>query len=143
MSTYFSGGLRSGSDPSEGSDAGFVRLEQSFLLTTNNATAVNMTEVLPAGAQITGITIDKVVQHAGGTATTLTAQVGNIVGGVAYIAPVDIFGTARLSPAYTVANLAAMQDIGQNRNVVLTLTPNGTFTTQAVIRMSVAYLNKI
>jgi len=44
----------------------------------------------------------------------------------------------------TTAQLAAMADIGNNVNVVLTVDPNGTIsTTQGVYRLTVVYAQKI
>jgi hypothetical protein len=60
------------------------------------------------------------------------------------MASTDLFTNVRAAPTLTVAQVLAMSDIGTNQSVVVTVDPNGTIsTTQAVIRLSVVYAQKV
>jgi len=108
--------------------------------------ASSVTEVLPAGSQIINIFIDTMVDEVvgAGTATAIAATVGTAAAGTQYVSSTDVFAGGRFVPTFTTAQLAAMADIGNNINVVLTVDPNGTIsTTQGVYRLTVVYAQKL
>jgi hypothetical protein len=146
--TYFGSTLRAGSGSlTDTVDGGFVVMMQTNTVTTAAAgTATSVTEVLPAGSQIIDIYIDTMVDEAvgGGTATAIAATVGTAAAGTQYVSSTDVFAGGRFVPTFTTAQLAAMADIGNNTNVVLTVDPNGTIsTTQGVYRLTVVYAQKL
>jgi hypothetical protein len=146
--TYFGSTLRAGSGSlTDTVDGGFVVMTQTNTVTTAAAgTATSVTEVLPVGSQIINIFIDTMVDEAvgGGTATAIAATVGTAAAGTQYVSSTDVFAGGRFVPTFTTAQLAAMADIGNNTNVVLTVDPNGTIsTTQGVYRLTVVYAQKL
>jgi hypothetical protein len=146
--TYFGSTLRAGSGTlTDTVDGGFVVMMQTSTVTTAAAgTATSVTEVLPAGSQIINIFIDTMVDEVvgGGTATAIPATVGIAAAGTQYVSSTDVFAGGRFVPTFTTAQLAAMADIGNNINVVLTVDPNGTIvTTQGVFRLTVVYAQKV
>ncbi len=146
--TYFGSTLRAGSGTlTDTVDGGFVVMMQTATVTTlASGAASSVTEVLPAGSQIINIFIDTMVDEAvgGGTATAIPATVGIAAAGTQYVSSTDVFAGGRFVPTFTTAQLAAMADIGNNINVVLTVDPNGTIvTTQGVYRLTVVYAQKV
>ena len=146
--TYFGSTLRAGSGSlTDTVDGGFVVMMQTATVTTAAAgTATSVTETLPASSQIINIFIDTMVDEVvgGGTATAIPATVGIAAAGTQYVSSTDVFAGGRFVPTFTTAQLAAMADIGNNINVVLTVDPNGTIvTTQGVFRLTVVYAQKV
>jgi hypothetical protein len=146
--TYFGSTLRAGSGTlTDTVDGGFVVMMQTATVTTlASGAASSVTEVLPAGSQIINIFIDTMVDEVvgGGTATAIPATVGIAAAGTQYVSSTDVFAGGRFVPTFTTAQLAAMADIGNNINVVLTVDPNGTIvTTQGVFRLTVVYAQKV
>ena len=146
--TYFGSTLRAGSGTlTDTVDGGFVVMTQTSTVTTVAAgTAVSVTEVLPASSQILQIFIDQVVDEVvgGGTATAIAATVGTAAAGTQYVSSTAVISGGRAALTFTAAQLSAMSDIGTNTNVVLTIAPNGTIsTTQAIIRLTVVYAQKV
>jgi hypothetical protein len=146
--TYFGSTLRAGSGSlTDTVDGGFVVMTQSTTVTTVSAgTAVSATLTLPASSQIINIFVDMVRDEVvgGGTATTLPITVGTAAAGTQYVSSTDLFAGGRAAASFTTAQLLAMSDIGTNQSVVLTADPNGTIsTTQAIIRMTVVYAQKV
>jgi len=146
--TYFGSTLRAGSGTlTDTVDGGFVVMMQTATVTTlASGAASSVTEVLPAGSQIINIFIDTMVDEVvgGGTATAIPATVGIAAAGTQYVSSTDVFAGGRFVPTFTTAQLAAMADIGNNVNVVLTVDPNGTIvTTQGVYRLTVVYAQKV
>jgi hypothetical protein len=146
--TYFGSTLRAGSGTlTDTVDGGFVVMTQTATVTTVAAgTAVSVTEVLPAGSQIIEIFIDTMVDEVagGGTVSAIAATVGTVAAGTQYVSSTAVITGGRASITYTTAQLAAMADIGNNTNVVLTIAPNGTIsTTQGVYRLTVVYAQKV
>ena len=146
--TYFGSTLKTGSGTlTEGTDGGFVVVSKTTTVTTTaDGLAASATITIPAYAQIIDYYVDKVVAQVvgGGTATTLPVTVGTAAAGTQYMASTDMFSTARAVPTLTVAQVLAMSDVGTNQSVVVTVDPNGTVsTTQAVIRLTVNYAQKV
>lgn len=141
--TYFGSRVQSGAAPSVSTDAGDVVLTKTTTVTTAAAgTATSATIVLPASAQIINFFVDTIQDEAvgGGTATAIAVTVGTTAAGTQYMSSVDMFAGGRAAPTLTTTQLAAMDDIGTNTNVVITADPNGTIsTTQAIFRLTVVY----
>lgn len=146
--TYFGSTLRAGSGTlTDTVDGGFVVMSQSTTVTTVAAgTATSATLTLPASSQIINIFVDMVRDEVvgGGTATTLPITVGTVAAGTQYVSSTDLFAGGRAAITFTTAQLLAMSDIGTNQSVVITADPNGTIsTTQAIIRLTVVYAQKV
>jgi len=146
--TYIGSTLKTGSGSlTESADGGFVVVSKTVAVTsTADGLAASASITLPASSQIIDFYVDKVVAQAvgGGTATTLPVTVGTAAAGTQYMTAVDMFTTVRAAQVFTTAQLLAMADIGTNQSVFVTVDPNGTVsTTQAVIRLTVVYAQKV
>lgn len=146
--TYFGSTLTSGSSAnSETTDGGFVVLTKTVTATTTaGGLAVSSTLTLPANSQILDYYVDKTVAQVvgGGSATTLPVTVGTVAAGTQYMSSVDLFTNVRAAPTLTSAQVLAMADITTNQSVVMTVDANGTIsTTQAVVRLTVVYAQKV
>jgi hypothetical protein len=143
--TYLQDGIACGPTPSKSTNFGLVTLEQTVAVTTTaDGLAASGTITLPANSQLVAYFVDKTVTQVvgGGTATTLPVTVGTAAAGTQYMTSQDMFGatTGRAAPTITLAQVAAMANIGTNTSVVLTVDPNGTIsTTQGVVRLTVLY----
>lgn len=147
MATYIGSTLRTGTDSlSDSVDGGYVVSTQSVTVTSVAAgTAAVGSVTLPASSQIIEIYADKIVNWVvgGGTATALNVSVGSTSGGAQYMDATDMASTARTAGTLTVADVAAMADIGTNTVVYCTVDPNGTVsTTQAQIKFTIVYAQK-
>lgn len=146
--TYIGSTLRTGSGTlTDTVDGGFVVVSQTTTVTTAAAgTATSATLTLPASAQIIDFYVD-VVQNevvGGGTATAIAMTIGTAAAGTQYVSSTDVIAGGRIALTFTAAQLAAMADIGTNQSVVITLDPDGTIsTTQAIVRLTVVYAQKI
>lgn len=146
--TYFGSALRSGSGTlTDSTDGGFVVLSQTTTVTTAAAgTATSATITLPASSQIIEFFVDMVQDEVvgGGTATQIAMTIGTAAAGTQYVSSTNIFAGGRAALTFTAAQLAAMADIGTNQSVVITVDPNGTIsTTQAIVRLTVVYAQKV
>lgn len=143
--TYFGSALRAGSSAvTDGIDGGFLPCMQTgVLVAPSTATSSNISFTIPAGAQITNITIDRIVQQAGGTGTTLLMVGGTTAGGTQYFPSTDLFTAVRAAPTFTVAQVAAMGNVGTTQTVVFQVTANGTATTAAQFRINLEYAQKL
>ena len=146
--TYIGSTLRTGSGTlTDTVDGGFVVVSQTTTVTTAAAgTATSATLTLPASAQIIDFYVD-VVQNevvGGGTATAIAMTIGTAAAGTQYVSSTDVIAGGRIALTFTAAQLAAMADISTNQSVVITLDPDGTIsTTQAIVRLTVVYAQKI
>ncbi len=145
--TYIGSALRTGSDSLTNSvDGGDVVVSQAVTVTSIAAgTAVVGSVTLPANSQIIEIYADKIVNWVvgGGTATALNVSVGSTSGGSQYMDATDMASVARTAGTLTVADVAAMANIGNNTTVYCTVDPNGTVsTTQAQIKFTIVYAQK-
>lgn len=146
--TYFGSTLRSGSGTlTDTTDGGFVVLSQTTTVTTASAgTATSASLTLPANSQIIDFMVDMVQDEAvgGGTATQIAMTIGTAAAGTQYVSSTNIFAGGRAALTFTAAQLAAMADIGSSQSVVITVDPNGTIsTTQAIVRLTVVYAQKV
>jgi hypothetical protein len=146
--TYIGSTLRTGSGTlTDTTDGGFVVVSQTTTVTTAAAgTATSATLTLPASAQIIDFYVD-VVQNevvGGGTATAIAMTIGTAAAGTQYVSSTDVIAGGRIALTFTAAQLAAMADISTNQSVVITLDPDGTIsTTQAIVRLTVVYAQKV
>lgn len=146
--TYFGTALRSGSGSlTDSTDGGFVVLTQTTTATTlSSGAAVSTTITLPASSQIIDFYVDVVQNESvgAGTATAINMTIGTAAAGTQYVSATDIIGGGRAALTFTAAQLAAMADIGTNQSVVMTIDPDGTIlTTQAIVRLTVVYAQKV
>ena len=146
--TYFGSTLRSGSGTlTDTTDGGFVVVSQTTTVTTAAAgTATSATITIPASSQIIDFFVDVVTNEVvgGGTATTIPVTIGTAAAGTQYLSATDVFAGGRAALSFTAAQLTAMSNVGTSQSVVITADPNGTIsTTQAVIRLTVVYAQKV
>ncbi len=146
--TYFGSTLRSGSGTlTDTTDGGFVVLSQTTTVTTAAAgTATSASVTLPASSQIIEFFVDMIQDEVvgGGTATQIAMTIGTAAAGTQYVSSTNIFAGGRAALTFTAAQLTAMSDIGTDQSVVITVDPNGTTsTTQAIVRLTVVYAQKV
>jgi hypothetical protein len=146
--TYFGSTVRAGSGTlTDTVDGGFTVLTQTTTVTTAAAgTATSATLTLPASSQIIDFYVDMVQDEVvgDGTATAIAMTIGTAAAGTQYVSSTDIFAGGRAALTFTAAQLAAMADIGTSQSVVITVDPNGTIsTTQAIVRLTVVYAQKV
>lgn len=147
--TYFGSTVRMGSDTlTDAQNGGFAMLTQTTTVETVAAgTAVSSTITIPAYSQIIDIIVDTIqdeVVGGGGTATAINITVGTAAAGTQYSSAIDVIGGGRFRPTFTTAQLAAMDDVGTNTSVVVTVDPNGTIdTTQGIYRLTLVYAQKV
>lgn len=146
--TYIGSTLRTGSGTlTDTTDGGFVVVSQTTTVTTASAgTATSATITLPASSQIINFFVDMVQDEVvgAGTATAIAMTIGTAAAGTQYVSSTNVFAGGRAALTFTAAQLAAMADIGTNQSVVITLDPDGTIlTTQAIVRLTVVYAQKV
>lgn len=146
--TYIGSTLRTGSGTlTDTTDGGFVVVSQTTTVTTAAAgTATSASITIPASSQIIDFFVDMVQDEVvgGGTATTIPVTIGTAAAGTQYLSATNVFAGGRAALSFTAAQLAAMADVGANQSVVITADPNGTIsTTQAIIRLTVVYAQKV
>jgi len=146
--TYFGSTLRAGSGTlTDTVDGGYVVMSQTTTVTTASAgTATSATLTLPAYSQIIDFFVDTIQDESvgGGTATAINATIGTAAAGTQYLSATDVIGGGRISLSFTTAQCAAMDDIGTNTSVVITVDPNGTIsTTQGIYRLTVVYAQTV
>jgi len=146
--TYFGSALRAGSGTlTDTVDGGYVVTSQTTTVTTASAgTATSATLTLPAYSQIIAFYLDTIQDESvgGGTATAINATIGTAAAGTQYLSATDVIGGGRIALSFTTAQCAAMDDIGTNQSVVITVDPNGTIsTTQGIYRLTVVYAQTV
>lgn len=121
--TAFSGPVLSGpvSIPSQ---QGYALLAQTVSLTQNGTAVVSQTMSLPSHSQIVDLYVDPSVVWNSGTSAALT--IGTAAADTAYLGSTAMTTqSTRLRPSFSTAQIAAMEDVGANNNVVITVTPTG------------------
>lgn len=121
--TLFSGPVLSGpvSTPAQ---QGYSLLSQTVKLVQNSTAAVSQTMSVPNHSQIVDIYVDPTVTWNSATSAALT--IGTAAADTTYLGSTAMTTqTTRLRPSFTTTELAAMQDVGTNNNVVITVTPTG------------------
>jgi len=124
MSTYMQGALKSGDGFSEVGDAfGTAVFSQSKLINFDTDLVQEAVFVLPKAGQMVDIVVDVLTAFNSLTSATLT--VGSASAGTQYAGAVDAKTAGRVRPTFTAAQLAAMDDIGNNTSVYATITSDG------------------
>lgn len=146
--TYFGSTLRTGSDTlTDSINGGFVVVSQTTTVATIAAgTATSASLTLPASSQIIDFYVDTIQDESvgGGTASAIAMTIGTAAAGTQYVSSTDVIGGGRIALSFTAAQLAAMDDIGTNTSVVITVDPDGTIsTTQGIYRLTVVYAQKV
>lgn len=138
--TTFSGPIKAGT-VKDGANAnvGAVVLSQTAVIDADSTNAVDAAFKLPAGAQIVDVLADVLVAFDSATSATLT--VGTASAGTQYAGGVNAKTAGRARPAFTAAQLGAMDDIGTTTDVVATVTPSGA-TTAGQVRVTLVYAQK-
>lgn len=133
----FSGPLKTGTIR-EGADAnlGYAVLSQSQVLDFDTTLVQDKTFKLPPNSQIIEIISDTLTQF--NSATSATLSVGTASGGTQYAASVNAKTAGRQWPTHTGAQLAAMDDIGTDTDVVATVTSVGQ-PTAGSLRITILY----
>jgi hypothetical protein len=122
-----------------GPNTGFVVLSQSQTINFDATLVQNATFRLPRGSQIIGIFEDVTVAFNSATSAGLT--VGTASAGTQYASSSDAKTTGRKALTLTAAQLTAMADIGNNLDVVATVTSVGQPTAGQVV-VTVQYVQK-
>lgn len=142
MATTYGGyAFKTGSTPSETSDAGFAVLAQQVVLQADGTGAsanVDAVEYLPPGSQILSIAVDTTAAH---TSTTAALTVGSAVGGAQYVASTDVKAKGRviITPSTLVD---AWQDVGKATVLNFRLALGTTSTAVGTTFVTVTYIQK-
>ena len=140
--TYGGYALKTGSTPSETSDAGFVVLSQQVTLQASGAGAdLNIDRVitLPPGSQLLNIVPDTTTAHTSGTAAL---TIGSAAGGAQYAASTDVKAKGRVAITPS-ALVDAWQNIGANFALYFRLALAATSTATGTTVVTVTYVQKV
>lgn len=121
--TTWSGPLASGdrnAGEAGGPNLGFVVLSQTAVIDVDATLVQNATFNIPAKSQIVDFNVDVLTAYDSATSATLSA--GLTSGGTQYLSAINVKLAGRRPNAYSAAQLAAMDDVGNNRTVVATVT---------------------
>ena len=138
--TTWSGPLASGdinAGETGGPNIGLAVLSQTVLIDFDATLVQNKTTYLPFGSQIVDVIVDELVAF--NSATSATLSVGTTSGGTEYVSGVNVKTTGRKSNSYSAAQLAAMDNIGNNGTVVATVTSVGQ-PTAGQVRVTYLYV---
>src|SRR6185312_16212810 len=119
------------------SDLGLAVLGQVTILNQNSTTAVTNILYLPANAQILDFLIVNLTQWDRATSATLT--IGTAAAGTQYVGSINAKTAGRQAPTYSSAQLTAMNNIGANVAVYITVTVVGA-TTAGSTAVTVRYI---
>jgi len=138
--TTWSGPLASGdrnAGESGGPNLGFVALSQTALINFDATLVQNATFNVPAGTQLVDYYVDVLTAYDSATSATLSA--GTSSGGTQYLSAINVKTAGRRPNAFSAAQLAAMDDVGTNRQVVVTVTSVGQ-PTAGQVRVTMLYV---
>ena len=138
--TTWSGPLASGdrnAGESGGPNIGLVALSQTALINFDATLVQNATFNIPAGSQIVDFYVDVLTVY--NSATSATVSAGTASGGTEYLSAISAKTAARRPNAFSAAQLAAMDDVGSNRQVVATVTSVGQ-PTAGQVRVTMLYV---
>lgn len=132
--TSFSGPVLSGPRASQtpqgtlGSNQGFALLSQVVTLAQNGTTAVSQTMYVPKHSQLVEFILDNTAIW--NSATSAVLSIGTAAADTSYLnyttlTTVTAANARVLTPSITTTQLIAMQDVGTNEAVVVTVTPTG------------------
>ena len=137
--TLFSGPLASGdkqAGATGGPNVGLVLLRQTVLMSFDATLVQNATFNVPVNTQIIDFNVD--VGTVFDSATSATLSAGTTSGGTQYLNGVSVKTAGRRPNAYTGAQVAALGNVGTNRQVVATITSVGQPTAGSV-RVTLVY----
>ncbi len=137
--TTFSGPLATGDRPAGapgGPNLGLVTLAQTAVINFNNTLVQNTTFNVPTSSQIIDFYVDVLTAFDSATSATLSA--GTASGGTQYLSAINVKTAARRPNAFSAAQLAEMDDVGSNRQVVATVTSVGQ-PTAGQVRVTLLY----
>ena len=138
--TTWSGPLASGdrnAGESGGPNLGFVALSQTALINFDATLVQDATFNVPAGTQLVDYYVDVLTAYDSATSATLSA--GTSSGGTQYLSAINVKTAGRRPHAFSAAQLAAMDDVGTNRQVVVTITSVGQ-PTAGQVRVTMLYV---
>jgi hypothetical protein len=138
--TTWSGPLASGdrnAGESGGPNLGFVALSQTALINFDATLVQDATFNVPAGTQLVDYYVDVLTAYDSATSATLSA--GTSSGGTQYLSAINVKTAGRRPNAFSAAQLAAMDDVGTNRQVVVTVTSVGQ-PTAGQVRVTMLYV---
>lgn len=138
--TTFSGPLASGdrnAGETAGPNIGLVVLRQTALINFDATLVQNATFYIPADSQIVDFNVDVLTAYDSATSATLSA--GLTSGGTEYLSGINVKTAGRRPNAYSAAQLAAMDDVDNNRTVVATVTSVGQ-PTAGQVRVTILYV---
>jgi hypothetical protein len=110
----------------------------------NGANSVTQIVNLPQQSQLLDFLIDTTTTWNSGTSDTLS--IGTAAAGTQYASGIPVgvgLTSARQRPTFTAAELLAMENIGTNTAVYITVTPVGTAATAGTTLVSVIYLLQV
>ena len=139
--TYGGYAFKTGSTPSETTDAGFVTLFQQIVLQANGtgaSTNVDGSITLPPGSQLVSVELDTTVAH---TSTTAAVTLGSAVGGAQYLASADVKAKGRVVAAPG-SVVDAWQDVSANVTLYARLALGATTTATGTTAVNVTYVQK-
>lgn len=143
--TAITGPLLSGTkrfaDGNGAANVGTAVLMQTATLTQNGLNDVSASFVVPQGSKLLDILVDTTTAWNSGTSDTLS--VGIAAGGTDYASGVSVAAAGRVRPTFTAAQLAAMEDVGTNVDVVATVTPAGTAATAGTTNVTLVYAQTV
>jgi len=138
-------GTTLGSPPANNGDMGGVVLQQDVTLTQNGTNTVDVTMLLPGGAQIIDIIVDTTTAWNSGTSDTLS--VGTASGGTQYASGVDVkAGAARIRPTFTttqLTNMLAISTASPQATIHVTVTPVGTTANAGSTTVTILYVQTV
>jgi hypothetical protein len=141
--TNWTGPLASGDRPAGfpgGSNVGFVVLSQSTVINVDNTLVQNATLRVPRGTQIIDFKIDCRTVFNAGTSAVLSA--GTTSGGTQYLSGINMATVGRKALGLTAAQMDALQNVLNDRDVVFTITSTGTQPSTGVAYIEMQYVQK-
>ena len=124
MSSYFQGAVKSGDNASEtATGVGTALFSQTALVNFDTDLVQEAVFTLPVNAQIVDIVVDVLIAYNSATSATITA--GSASAGTQYGGAIDGKTAGRVSPTFSAAQLAAMNDIGTSTSLYVTATSVG------------------
>jgi hypothetical protein len=112
-------------------------LAQTAVINFNATLVQNATFNVPTNSQIVDFYVDVLTAFDSATSATLSA--GTASGGTQYLSAINVKTAARRPNAFSAAQLAAMDDVGSNRQVVATVTSVGQ-PTAGQVRVTLLYV---
>jgi hypothetical protein len=120
-----------------GPNLGFVTLSQTALINFDATLVQNATFNIPASSQIVDFYVDVLTAY--DSATSALVAAGTSAGGTEYLSAVSAKTGGRRPNAFSAAQLAAMDNVGTNRTVAVSVTSVGQ-PTAGQVRVTMLYV---